>query len=142
MVDTKELMIGDYVRVVSKGLKQMPIVKVTAVYDRGISTHINGKHKVLLYDELEPIVFNYGLAVNNGFKTTDNFTWTHKDKDGMVDFEFTVYPDDYGKSSIYYLSVAIWGFKKASIKYVHEFQHALRICGLMDMADNLIKMNE
>ena len=117
----------------------MPIVKVAAVYSRSILTCINGKQKVLFSDELEPIVFNYGLAVNNGFKTTDNFTWTHKDKDGMVDFEFTVYLDDYGKSSIYYLSVAIWGFKKASIKYVHEFQHALRICGLRDMADNLIR---
>lgn len=140
MVDTKELMIGDYVRMVGKGLKQMPIVKVAAVYARSILTCINGKQKVLFSDELEPIVFNYGLAVKNGFQTTDNCIWTHKDKDGMVDFEFVVYPDDYGKSSIYYLSVAIWGFKKASIKYVHEFQHALRICGLRDMADNLIKI--
>lgn len=139
MIDTKELMIGDYVRMVGKGLRSKPIVKATAVRDRSILTCINGEYKVLLYDELEPIVFNYGLAVKNGFQTTDNCTWTHKDKDGMVDFEFTVYPDDYGKSSIYYLSVAIWGFKKASIKYVHEFQRALRVCGLRDMADNLIR---
>ena len=138
MVDTKELMIGDYVRIVSDRLKSKPIVKVVGVLTHSVVVDYEGCHVVMSLDKLKPIVFNYGLAVNNGFKTTDNFTWTHKDKDGMVDFEFTVYPDDYGKSSIYYLSVAIWGFKKASIKYVHEFQRALRICGLRDMADNFI----
>ena len=89
-------------------------------------------------DHLKPIVFNCGLAMDNGFVATDKHTWSHKDEYGLIDFEFSIYPDVMKEDGGYYLSVAIWGFRNARVKYVHEFQHALRICGLRDMADNFI----
>ena len=139
MIDPKELMIGDRVRVYKEiGLLQFDVMRIYGIYRDSVSViDDHGKRFDYTCDHLEPIVFNCGLAMDNGFVATDKHTWSHKDEYGLIDFEFSIYPDVMKEDGSYYLSVAIWGFRNARVNYLHEFQHALRICGLRDMADNL-----
>ena len=140
MLGSTEWMIGDWVRVYKEiGLLQFDVMRIHGIHHDYVTViDDNGKRFDYTWDHLEPIVFNYGMAMDNGFVATDKHTWSHKDDYGLLDFEFSIYPDVMKEDGSYYLSVAIWGFRNARVKYVHEFQHALRVCGLRELADNFI----
>lgn len=128
-MNIKQLMIGDWV---FNKHHNKPI-QLTA-YDYFTHSHKDGvqsfegilnPHPTVGRD-LEPIPLTEEILKLNGFihkETMDE--WWHEEYDpvwGMrlSDFELT---DEFK-------------FGRAKITYVHELQHALRLCGLNDLADN------
>lgn len=110
-----ELMINDWVR--------MKIPSGTQWYTEKVRC-------LTPYDELEyqPIPLTEEILKANGFIHKDTMEeWWHEEYNPewgirMSDFELT---DEFK-------------FGRAKITYVHELQHALRLCGLNELADNLV----
>ena len=119
-----ELMIGDWVYIPHNG-KAPHYGKVTALLPSGaIETEINGSFA--LSSSVEPIPLTREILEKNGFSFPKWESWWR-----VVDCNPTIYlaehneswwlyQDDYLDSRQYF----------AKIKYVHELQHAFRLCGI------------
>lgn len=116
-MDAKSLMIGDWVRMRLSFGTQWYIDKV------GV---INPENEM----EYEPIPLTEGILKANGWRYDYIFKiWVYEDEDKM-DFSVTI-------DEIRGMSVSRYKYYPVIfITYVHELQHALRLCGLNDMADN------
>lgn len=115
-----ELMLADWVNITKEGLAQVVMV------DQYHIVTTRAKH---LVDErkLEPIPITAEILKANGFenyKDIGSLSY-YKNTDKLLKFEF------YGKTLEDYS-----GSRIIEIGCVHEFQHALRLMGLNDMADN------
>lgn len=132
-MESKELMVGDWVYFHSTPNKVTTLTASFAQSENGSSLP---KHN------LHPIPLTEKILKKNGFKFSNaiNKEYIHK---GYLAFNkchfVSVMVDDY--ESRFNLSIA----KKTpetetglgmNIKYVHELQHALRLCGLNELADN------
>lgn len=74
----------------------------------------------------EPIPLTEEILEINGFVYEETLKeWWHKSYDQIFDMNIS----DFEITSDFY-------FGRAKITYVHEFQHALRLCGLIELADN------
>ena len=108
-----ELMIGDWVYV--KDYPMNPEAK-----------QVTANHFVRSLCEFKPIPLTEEILKANGFIHKDTMDeWWHEEYDPtwgirMSDFELT---DEFN-------------FGRAKITYVHELQHALRLAGLQELADN------
>ena len=127
-----ELMIGDKVMV--KVLSQIPDTYVLHTwtandYSRDI--------------QVKPIKLTPEILEKNGFKykTTDwnvVYEGPHYGKYNLKKFHVLIGKENITLASYYFYighgDVDAHGF--AQINYVHELQHALRLCGLNELADN------
>lgn len=126
-----ELMIGDLVLVADGN--QMNIRKVTSITRKKI-----GYHKV--YGEtrmwhaplcvVKPIPLTEETMNNNG--------WHYVKADNVYDnenvpFTISIFNADRPGDKLY---VHIQEFPVISVLYIHEMQHALRLCGFIELADN------
>ena len=111
-----ELMIGDYIRVIYT----QKIIKVREIKQSCIYTNDNGYE----YNEIEPIPLTPEILEKNGFvhyDLTDFWMWKKES------FE-PVHLDKYDKDG--------WRLRincdniPCECKYVHQLQHALRLCGI------------
>lgn len=119
MIDSKKLMIGDYVRLTADGDNE--ILQVTSVHKKGV-----GFEKYAVYfDEIEPIQLTAEIFELNGFDVTSTVARLRE----YYIVEYCFY--DYSVSMKNGFNTL---FKKCT--YVHELQHALRLCGLHELADN------
>ncbi len=117
-MEAKELMIGDYLRTkFSKNVIKVKEIKQSCVY-----VEDNGYE----YNEIEPIPLTPEILEKNGFilkegeKSMYGVTIaTHYVRD---DIPFEVFCDGEPFS--------IWFQDPVNIKYVHQLQHALRLCGI------------
>jgi hypothetical protein len=128
---TSELMIGDYVKY------QGHIYIVEEISVKGWVHLIHPETKVrvnmasdYIIDLLEPIPLTPEIFERNGFKLNPQGAYSNGRhtsigvvRDGRYFANINTETDD--PSFLYQCG-----------KYVHEFQHALRICGLNDLADN------
>ena len=139
-MDAKELMIGDKVRV--KVLSQIPDTYVLHTwtandYSRDI--------------QVKPIPLTPEILVKNEFDPETFLTAEWEKEVYFKEFSSCVVePDDSGKyifgTTIYWNkkdgdgSPIDWGTmydsRICNLQYVHELQHALRLCGLNELADN------
>ncbi len=119
-----ELMIGDWVK--SRG----KIEQVTSVYDGFICTDSFEDSHDYYFD---PIPLTPEILEKNGF--------VYKELKGVGDKEIWRIEDDYYDIDIYEWSDSIWIFRydctemslphtQVTMSYVHELQHALRLCGI------------
>lgn len=122
MIKTNELMLGDLVRLTDG---QIAKVRGLGVYGdievRRENTNIYGGE-----EDIEPIPLTEEILFKNGFEyemekitSTSNGYYIFR----LEDFYIDIYTHSYG-------------FGCATINYVHELQHLLRLCGLNDLADN------
>lgn len=150
-----KLMIGDWVRITRSQWHEGSIQKVLDVYENG---SIRTKHiSPVLKDSYEPVPLTQEILEANGFETKDY-------NNGFVDKLYTTHVDE-GKSKegvgkarigvrrirvtfytdinkVNHIFCRVRGVSKRVIEgeiyFVHELQHALRFCGLNDIADNFI----
>lgn len=121
-MNCKDLMIGDWV---NDDNRFEPCYILSLEHDKA---WIQGKYQYPFYsyDKISPIPLTTEILKANGFIHKDTMDeWWHEEYDPtwgmqMSDFELT---DEFM-------------FGRAKITYVHELQHALRLCGLNELADN------
>jgi len=87
-------------------------------------------------EQLEPIPLTEEMLKANGFEIEKSREeWTVlllSEEDGVVDTELEFNYDV--ENGDYYIGFG--DVRNISFIYVHELQHALRLCGLNDLADN------
>lgn len=118
-MDTKLLMIGDLI------MCHNSIFFVTSVDGYGSLIGIDNERDADLVhiDELTPIPLTAEILEKNGF-TFRTPTSMH------YDYLFVVFLNE--DAEVFTLI----GGQQRWLRYVHELQHALRLCGLTDIADN------
>ena len=139
-MEAKELMIGDKVMV--KVLSQIPNTYVLYTWTA---------NDYSMDIQVEPIPLTAEILERNGFNSKTFLTTEWEKEVYFKEFSSCVVePDDSGK---YIFGTTIYWNKKGSdgspidwgtmydsrifnLQYVHELQHALRLCGLNELADN------
>ena len=131
-MEAKELMIGDWVIFGDEPLK------VQHIYNNGYDDIVaeiveDGTNEYGVYEEIKdvpvvycsPIPLTPEILEKNGWKRREVFMDMKADEN--INFSWT---DLYGESlfrNSYYM---------CDCEYVHTLQHALRLCGLNELADN------
>lgn len=117
-MEAKELMIGDWVEIKEDGKH----LKYTQVQTIG-STNVDYYYPISLTPEI--------LEKNGWEKLGDRFLFRHDDV-----------PFDIGISDAYPFEKMFVSIRTErpiiAMLYVHEAQHALRLCGFDNLADNLV----
>lgn len=119
---------GRYPRI-NKEFDSQPIIDVW-VGDGFLSSHI---------ENIEPIPLTPEILEKNGFKASYSSCYQEKyslfvnDEEDCVEYKFSKQTKDF-----YRLKVYIQCGEAVNIHalHIHELQHALRLCGLNDLADN------
>lgn len=119
-----ELMIGDWVQF-DNGIKSR--VNCISPHQRYVA-HTDNATWIRSYDELYPIPLTKDILLNNGFHD-GGYKIYYLDL-GDDEYPFRIQESKKG------LIDAVC-YKLTEFKYVHQLQHALRLCGLGDVADNL-----
>lgn len=131
MLNGKELMLGDYVNIADYDFPQV-IGVVREIHVDGeevlVSCVDDDKDKLTLNDEyMHELFLSKTFFLENGFEefhTSKSNTWLfNKDTNVIVKIM-------HGNCFKYEIS-------GIELKYVHEFQHLMRLCGLYDYANNL-----
>lgn len=127
-------MLGDLVRL-SDGL----IAKVVAIdvigmlyvefVEDGILIRIK-THK----EDIEPIPLTEEILLKTGFRITGSLIELVEYALNDVDTEICVFYNRESKSPYFYAEIANVAVE---IKYFHQLQHLLRLCGMREIADNL-----
>ena len=127
-----ELMIGDWVIVDEIGcLTPIKVLEVginyAVVYDDDSET---------MEDYLQPIPVTAKILEKNGFKSRDNFYEITFQRNIIYNSIFRIV--EFEKSGNWFFGFCDFPnlIENLRINYVHELQHALRLCGLNDLADN------
>lgn len=131
-MNAKDLMIGDWVRITRSQWHEGSTQKVLDVYENG---SIRTKHiSPVLEDSYEPIPLTPEILEANGFLKLSCFYEAQ-----IGDTNITIQRcKDWKNNQKKYINV----LKRPSYyhimypEYVHELQHALRLCGLNEIADN------
>lgn len=124
-----ELQIGDYVRF--KRTKEIVWVFEIDGDRNVINNEPDGycSEKNIAVDDVEPIPLTPEMLEKNGFEYKDAWAeWWHRSEDGFEsDFQLGITESGFSMKDI----------GNAKINFVHQLQHALRLCGLNDLADSL-----
>ena len=146
-----ELQIGDYALV----KPSMMLIKIAAVHQKKVGYHaVTHKLNWVRMDLLEPIPLTEKILERNGFKKYEEdyhneyvcekcdetsyyeivICWKDSYDNGALDAFNHVQWDEGWKLDI----VSEGSYNKGWCKtiYLHELQHALRLCGLDELADN------
>lgn len=119
-MEAKELMIGDIVRLVYR--------VGTFVSKVNLENLIDNREGIMEY---EPIPLTAEILEKNGFRTNGTSNEYQLDMDAHTIF--------YNKKhSLLIIELCGRTCFEYCIANVHELQHALRLCGLTDLADNFI----
>lgn len=124
-----EFQIGDYVLV----KPSMMLIKIAAVHHKKVGYHaVTHKLNWVRMDLLEPITLTLEILEKNGFELRDGFLY-HRIDDKPHHYDFKLENGGVFTSEGYTLQCCIYHL---TIRYVHELQHALRLCRLDELADN------
>ena len=118
----RELQIGDLLYYKGK-FNAFPF-KVESITKKKVGYHAEPNDHRMYYLELsdcEPILLTPEILEDNGFTK-------ELDADGLH-YRFTLI-DEHTKFSILYARSVFQWFSPLGFKYVHELQHALRLCGI------------
>ena len=128
-----ELMIGDWVEVVSND--HLKYIQIAEIYQSSILTKESEfESEEVSIDNINPIPLTPEILEKNRFKKCAGNEWS------LFKYE----DDDYTKKSLYqvlwsadelYLEITSYtfntgDFNRIDIRYVHELQNALRLCGI------------
>jgi hypothetical protein len=120
--------IGDY----ALAKPSMMLIKVAAVHHKKVGYHaVTHKLNWVRMDLLEPIPLTPEILKASGFEHS-------ADDEDRYSFEDTTIIFKHDTKYLFSASVnGSKGMLYLCANYVHELQHALKICGLNDLADNL-----
>ena len=117
-----ELMVGDWVLINDTQLQIQIIDGIDGEIMAGDELYCLIEDRVHSEDKVEPIPLTAEILEKNGFKD-DGASWWYKD------FHISL--------SVTKNLTLICG-RTIQFSFVHELQHALRLCGLNELADNFI----
>lgn len=129
----QEIMIGDFVCIANRFAKVHDIDKVIGV------EFIDGRYDVFNPEEITPIPLTGDILEKNGFKLRENCTSAWDWDKGEISIQVSGLPDVFSRQTLtIYTSGGCVGagfstkrtLSDLSIHYVHELQHALRLCGI------------
>ena len=111
-MEAKDLMIGDWVKI--------PNTKVEHEFWRIGLDLMQGIEDGII--EPEPIPLTLEILEKNGFEYVESWNefWHRADGTGESDFQLAIEGGDF----------IISGVVNARIRYVHQLQHALKLCGI------------
>ena len=127
-----ELMIGDWVT--GEKWKEKPF-QITRINDGGKFVYGKTEDSTVgpfLIEELESTPLTLEILERNGFELRDGFLF-HRIDDKPHHYDFKLKNSGVYSSEGYTLECGIY---LLTISYVHELQHALRLCGLYEFADD------
>lgn len=133
-MDCKDLMIGDFVYVARGYDKHLTIEKVKGIIadkDEPYPITISTSETVSLND-IKPIPLTDEILVKNGFKKQEDVNeWSYyKSKDGKGQY-MILWSMDYNYLEIGSYTDEFGEFNRlGTMRYVHQLQHALRLCGI------------
>lgn len=133
MLQAKDLMMGDWVR--SKNYDEEYInTRIEALDCRGITKHIVSSNRWIDDDIFEPIPLSKEILLKNGFENIEGNLY----RSGIIQIRLAMPRINLPHSFVYIFSAEEG---RASIQmvccdYVHTLQHALRLYGLEEFADN------
>ena len=130
-----ELQIGDYVNYRGQ------VIKVTSLYDKGDSNEVGWSDKESVWvnaDNVEPIPLITEILKKNGFETEDDVHFSIQGQSDILELLLVEVPFDCYYFDIVRTEKTINKCNQrcyidryfASIDYVHQLQHALRLCGI------------
>ena len=122
-----EIMIGDLVKLKTDNDDLVPC-KIGEIGSM-LFVFIDGDEIMdgINYDDVEGIPLTEEILKANGFRFIDEKRlFFVPDEGGSISYQTVTH----------FVSVGCDGSVRKNIGFVHEFQHALRLCGLNDMADN------
>lgn len=112
-----ELMIGDWIQVPPSGIRKMKITQLCEDWGD--------------IDDIEPVPVSPEILEKNGFKDIGDNTWQLEEKPYWFWVDF--YNHEYGcefDTSTYEYKDTERRLKLYGDLYVHQLQHALRLCGI------------
>ena len=149
-MDADKIMIGDYFTVIESNPAEMAVQAKVVGIDRKISIepytvgmeHLyyddQGKEWIGLFscsiDRLQPIPLIPEVLERNDFKKTSNYQWIYQDNYCKVEIaiapRITFKGEDLGDPPIILTIEGALFDINMSIEYVHQLQHALKLCGI------------
>ena len=126
---TNELMIGDYVNYRGQ------IIKVTSLYDKGGSNEVGWSNKEIVWVNgrcIEPIPLTPEILEKNGFEKQWQDNYEYSDDDENLNMTFFPKSSNYTNGAYDYIDIekGCMTINEMPIEFVHELQHALRLCGI------------
>lgn len=131
-MNAKELQIGDYVY--NKRTKEVVWVFEIDGDRNVINNESDGYYseKNIAIDDIEPIPLTLEILKRNGFELRGDFLY-HRIDDKPHHYDFKLKNGGVFSSEGYTLKCGIYFL---TIRYIHELQHFLKMCGLKDLSDN------
>lgn len=128
-----ELMVGDWVQKLEVGGHYRKCI-ITGIFDVNVDCVTrNGEVHSLSISGIEPIPLTLEILQKNGFKTDGEAIWASfcpEDKEFALEIsEPNYYDENYGKRE-YWWTINACEYSIIPLRYVHELQHALRLCGI------------
>jgi hypothetical protein len=134
MIKTNELMIGDLVRLTDGQIAKVVAIDATGNVDVEFETKSFRHHVNAHEEDIEPIPFTEEILLKTGFRIIGSFIELVEYALNDVDAEICVFYNRESNNPYFYTEIAN---VKVEIKYFHELQHLLRLCGGRGIADNL-----
>lgn len=127
-------MLGDLVRLTYGRIVKVIAIDVTGNVDVEFETESFHHHVNAHEEDIEPIPFTEEILLKYGFRITGSFIELVEYALNDVDAEICVFYNRESKSPYFYAEIAN---VTVEIKYFHQLQHLLRLCGMREIADNL-----
>lgn len=125
-MDCKDLMIGDWV--ICNDLKMQVAVIGETVGFLDCNNQVYWAYEG--FDRIYPIPITGEILVKNGLKKQEANEWCYyKEQDGKGQF-MILWSMDYNYLEIGSYTNAYGEFERFGVCYVHQLQHALRLCGI------------
>lgn len=110
-------MIGDYVTVIPSGM----LIQVAAAHKRKVAYHAcTNKLSWVREGLLRPIPLTREILEKNGMKFRTNVGWFAEDDEYFLEIST--------KGDNVYWTINDWEYSLLKLNYVHELQHALKLC--------------
>ena len=144
-----KLQLGDYVFIKSLN-GDTTLIKIAAIHQKKVGYHnVPNKLSWVRFSLLEPILLTSEILEKNGFDKVfsqpdclNPYYWEFKEYEEETNallYHIKAYSNPFRGMYIFienFGDCATLSFNK-QIEHLHEFQQALRLCGLDELADNL-----
>lgn len=136
-LQASDLMIGDWVECTYwTPSKQLKVAEIRRIMDDEIKIGVYSDDLVLIFrqSEVRPIPLTPEILEKNGFELSVDFGNVYSLKESQRFWAV------YVSEGVYALSCQSIDSTFANIRYVHELQHALRLCGITLNIDKKIEL--
>lgn len=128
-MDRHELMVCDWIETLNQN-KEVCRVQVNEIQEKQVSfSYMNHYYLGASYENIKPIPLTEKIIFLNGFRLDEEWD------EYRIELNKTYFSLEYDARKESYITISTYS-KPIYIKYVHELQHLLRLCGWSDMADN------